>query len=81
MARRKKKEKKSNFVNNKNKGTDYEIYKKGALVGGVVGGVGGLIIGKKIILATIIGAVVGGYINYQLNKEEVESFNYKKIIK
>lgn len=81
MGKRKRKEKKSNFVDTNKVGTDYDIYKKGALVGGVVGGIGGLIIGKKIILSIVVGAVIGGYINYQLNKEEVQSFNLKKIIK
>lgn len=80
MAKRKNKEKKSNFVDDKVK-EQYEIYKKGALVGGIVGGVGGLIIGKKVVLSILIGAVIGGYVNHQINKEEIESFNIKKITK
>jgi uncharacterized protein YcfJ len=75
MKKRKRKQKKSNFVGEEN--TDLQIYKKGAFVGGLIGGVSGLILGKKILLGIVIGALAGGYINYELNKKEVSSLRIK----
>lgn len=75
MKRRKRKEKKSSFVN---ENSDFQVYKRGALVGGLLGGIGGLILGKRIVLSIIIGAVAGGWINYQINNEESSSLNFKR---
>ena len=68
MKRRKRKEKKSNFVEDEK--SELSIYKKGALIGALIGGVAGIVIGKKIILSIIIGAIGGGYIAYQLNSDD-----------
>ncbi len=76
MARRKTKEKKSNFVTSGN--TPFDIYKRGALLGGVVGLIAGLIIGKKIIWCIVGGAMAGGYINFNINKDNSNTFNLKK---
>jgi len=69
--RRKKKENKSNFVDDKN--SDFNVYKRGAFAGAIVGGISGLVLGKRIILGIVIGAIAGGYLNYELNKEDSSS--------
>jgi len=76
MRRRKKKEKKSNFVEDEN--SDFNIYKRGAFIGALLGGVGGLLLGKKIILGIVVGALAGGYINYQVHKDDSNTLNLKK---
>jgi len=74
--KRKRKEKKSNFVDKPNK--DFEVYKTGAFIGGLLGGITGLLIGRKIILSIVIGAIAGGYINYEINKDDSETITLKK---
>jgi hypothetical protein len=70
MKRRLKKEKKSNLVgSNKNTNSTFDIYKKGAFIGGVIGGVSGLVLGRKILLGIFIGSLLGGFINYEINKQ------------
>mgnify|MGYP001195810292 CR=1 FL=1 len=76
MARRKSKQKKSNFVDKPNK--EFEVYKKGAFIGGLIGGITGLLIGKKIILGIVIGAVAGGYIAHSINEENSDMVSLKK---
>lgn len=76
MNKRKKSEKKSTFVQAENPA--FEVYKKGAFVGGLVGGICGLILGKRIMISILIGAVAGGYINNEINKEQPSNFNIKK---
>ena len=80
MKNKKNKGKKSNFVDKPNK--DFDIYRKGSLIGGLIGGITGLVIGKKIILSIVIGALAGGYIAYQVNSNDevtnIEKFKNKK---
>lgn len=67
MARRKRKEKKSNFVEDTK--SDFAIYKRGAFIGGIVGGIAGFMFGRKIIVGMLVGSLLGGYISYEVNKE------------
>ena len=66
--KRKKKDKKSNFVSEPNK--EFETYRKGAFIGGILGGATGLLLGKRIILCTVIGIIAGGYLAYEVNKDD-----------
>ena len=67
MARRKRKEKKSNFVEDTS--SEFSVYKRGAFIGAVVGGIAGFfLVDRKIILGITIGALVGGYVSYEANK-------------
>lgn len=72
MKRRIKKEKKSNLVGSnttvRKANNTFDVYKKGAFIGGVVGGISGLMLGRKILLGIFIGSLLGGYINYEINK-------------
>jgi len=79
MKKRKKIEKKYNFVDKPNK--EFENYKKGTLIGALLGGMVGLVINKRIILSTIIGGLVGGYIAYEINKKDSDVPSLKKFIK
>jgi uncharacterized protein YcfJ len=74
-TRRKKKEKKLNFVDDID--SDIAIYKKGAFIGGLIGGVTGLIWGRKIILGIVIGGLSGGYISYKINQDDSELKKFK----
>ena len=81
MIKRKKKQKKSNFVESENPALNN--YTKGAFLGALVGGVSSLFLGKKIMLGIIIGAIGGGYISYQIHNEDSTKtkFNIKKFTK
>jgi uncharacterized protein YcfJ len=74
--KRKRKDKKSNFVSNEK--SSFEVYRKGAFVGGLIGGGVGLLLGKRIILSTIIGIIAGGYIAYEVNKDDASILSVKK---
>lgn len=75
MARRKKKQKKSNFVEPENK--ELKTYTKGAMLGALVGGISCLFLGKKILLGIGIGALTGGYIAYSINKDDSKTTTSK----
>lgn len=68
------KERLSNFTSGK---SNYDVYKRGAFIGGTVGIIAGIIIGKKIILCGLGGALVGGYIAFKVKKED-NTFSLKK---
>lgn len=75
MARRKKKQKKSNFVGSENK--ELKTYTKGAMLGALIGGVSCLFLGKRILVGIGIGAVVGGYIAFEINKGDSKTVTSK----
>jgi uncharacterized protein YcfJ len=66
MARRKRKEKTSNIVASKT--TEFDVYKKGAFIGGIVGGIAGFMFGRKILIGIFAGSLLGGYLSYEINK-------------
>jgi uncharacterized protein YcfJ len=68
MAKRKRKEKKSNFVEDTS--SEFSVYKRGAFIGGVFGGIAGFTFGRKIVLGILVGSLLGGYISYEINKEK-----------
>jgi len=70
MARRKRKEKKSNFVEDTS--SEFAIYKRGAFIGAVCGGIAGFLLGRKIVLGITLGGLIGGYISYEVNKDNKE---------
>jgi uncharacterized protein YcfJ len=68
MARSKRKEKKSNFVEDSS--SEFSIYISGAFIGGVFGGIAGFTFGRKIVLGILVGSLLGGYISYEINKQK-----------
>ena len=78
MARRKKIRKYSNFTTGN---SDFDTYKKGAMVGAVLGGITVLVLNKWFILFTFVGSFFGGYINYQIQKDDSNTMSLKKFTK
>ena len=77
--RRRNIEKFSKFVSNTD--SDFEVYKKGAIIGGLIGGITGIVAGRKVLLFMFIGAVAGGYINYKVNEDDGTILSLRKFSK